>query len=565
MKLITTQKVNCQDCHRCLRSCPVKAIGIEAGQARVLENKCVLCGRCVVECPQQAKVVEDEVEFIKQAILSGRQVVLSLAPSFVAAFNEYRPDDFFAILAGLGFSAVEETAVGAELISRVYASMMANSKVPVISACCPVVVRIIKKYYPGLTHYLAPVVSPMLAHAQLIKRRFGQNAMVVFAGPCIGKIAEKDEANSAVDAVITFAKLRKWLTEANNPIGSEVQKENLLPASSGARFYPIAGGILKSFTKSEYTDSDVISVDGLEECVEAFAALMAGDISPRFVEALACRGGCINGPVSGRTNCSPAKRMSIIQFAACGASSALTEYIDEADFARKHVADQVSEFQPQESEIRQVLYQTGKYFQADEKNCGACGFNSCREKAIAVCQGLTSVETCVPYMRTKAESFANIIVDNSLNGIIVVDKNLAIQEFNPAAERIFKLHKENVKNRALAEFMDSSDVALAAQTGRKVINRRVELVADEIIVSQMIIPVVEHGLIIIVMTDISGLEKNSRELEQVKRQTVEKATEIINKQMQVAQEIAGLLGETTAETKAALFELIGLVKPKEDN
>jgi len=235
-----------------------------------------------------------------------------------------------------------------------------------------------------------------------------------------------------------------------------------------------------------------------------------------------------------------------------------------AAFYRRHAAAPVKETMPSEEEIRQVLKQTGKYTKADEKNCGACGFNSCREKAISVCQGLTTIDTCVPYMRSKAESFANIIVDNSLNAIIVVNTGMVIQEFNPAAEKMFNLGKEMAKGRMLTEFMDCSGIAAAALSGEKVLDRRVEVAVSGVVVSQKIIPVSEHGLVIIVMTDITAQEKQARELAQMKIQTVEKASEIINKQMQVAQEIAGLLGETTAETKAALFELMGLLSAKEE-
>lgn len=559
MKTITTQKANCQDCHRCLRACPVKAIGIEKGQARVIEDKCVLCGRCVVECPQKAKQVEDQIAEVKEAINAGRQVFLSLAPSFVAAFPEYSPEQLWERLLGLGFSAVEETAVGAEGVSRVYSRLLETSDKPVISACCPVIVNTVKKYYPQLVGNLAPVMSPMQVHACLLKERFGKDAMVVFAGPCIAKLGEKDEECSQVDAVITFEQLKCWLAEpGNRPLSSNrlLNKK----ASRGARHYPVAGGILKSFTRSEHTAADIVAVDGLDKCMAVFDALNRGEIAPKFIEALACSGGCIDGPACGTDKCSPVKRQRVLEFAAAEHNPESHAEEDTGAFHREHVADPVNERSPSEEEIRQVLQQTGKYTKGDEKNCGACGFNTCREKAIAVCQGLTTTDTCVPYMRSKAESFANIIVDNSLNAIIVVNAKLEIQEFNPAAEKMFGLWKEMVRCRSLSELMDCSDIAAAAEAGEKITDRRVVVAASGIVAKQKVIPVEEHDLIIIVMTDITAQEKHFRELEQMKNQTVAKASEIIEKQMHVAQEIAGLLGETTAETKAALLELMDLLK-----
>jgi PAS domain S-box-containing protein len=563
MRIITTQQVNCRDCHRCMRSCPLKAIGIENGQARLLDDKCVLCGRCVTECPQHAKQVMNQLSAVTAAIADGRTVVLSLAPSFVAAFPEYQPAELIALLAGLGFATVEETAVGAEIVSEFYSRLLHSADKPVISACCPVAVAVVKKYYPSLVDNLAPVASPMQAHAHLLRQRFGEDAFIVFAGPCIGKLAEGRETVSQVDAVITFEQLKDWLASARPAAAPPAVMPTVAPGN--VRYYPIPGGILKSFVQSESTATDIIAVDGLDNCMEVFDSLLKGEIAPRFVEALACAGGCINGPVSGRAKASPAKRLKVAEFAVAGSHDPFAGPPSGLDFARRHVADPFEEYQPSEAEIREVLKLTGKLSKQDEKNCGACGYDTCREKAIAVCQGLTEIDTCVPYMRSKAESLANFIVEYSLNAIVVVNKDLVIQEFNPAAEQLFGRSKETVKGSRLSRFMDCGAIEAAAATGKKSAGKRVEMPALRRVGSQNIIPLPEHDLIIVAISDITEQEKQARELEQIKLQTVEKASEIINKQMQVAQEIAGLLGETTAETKAALLELVGLLNIKGKN
>ena len=562
MKTITTQKVNCRDCHRCMRSCPLKAIGIANGQAQLIDDKCVLCGRCVIECPQGAKQVENQLPAVTGAIAAGRFVALSLAPSFVAAFPEFTLPDLAARLSGLGFSLVEETAVGAEEVSRHYSRLLADAGKPVISACCPVVVNIVTKYYPELVENLAPVDSPMLVHAKLLKHRYGDDIYTVFAGPCIAKLAESSRADSRMDAAITFRQLREWLAETDSTAAT--QHETQPPARGQTapgqvRYYPIAGGILKSFVRSESTATDIISVDGLENCLEVFAALRTGEIAPRFVEALACTGGCINGPASGCAESVPAKRLKVAQFAAGGGQRRSAP--SGLDFTHRHEPAPFLENIPSESRIREVLRQTGKYNKEDEKNCGACGFNSCRDKAIAVCQGLTEIGTCVPYMRSKAESLANLIVQHSLNAILVVDGNMVVQEFNPAAAKMLNGRQEIAAGSPLTLVIDCDEIIAAVAAERKIANRRVDIPGGAV-ASQTVIPVPEHDLAIIVMTDITTQERNARELEQMKLQTVEKATEIINKQMHVAQEIAGLLGETTAETKAALLELVGLLKAR---
>lgn len=564
MNPITTQQVNCRDCHRCMRYCPVKAVGIEKGQARLVEEKCILCGKCVTECPQHARQVSTQLPDIQAAIQDGRNVILSLAPSFVAVFPEHTPDELLARLHGLGFTVVEETAVGAEAVSRIYSSLLASTEKTVISACCPVIVSAVQKYYPDLAQNLAPVVSPMLAHAKLLKERFGQDAYVVFAGPCIAKIAEAEAADDGlVDAVITFEQLRNWLSEMPDSVASEKPSNTSSQRleAGAARYYPIAGGILKSFMRRETTDTDIVAVDSLENCFEVLDGLRNGEIAPRFIEALACTGGCINGPASGLVACTPAKRRKVTDYA--GPSPVISwQYPDSIPLKREIGAKPVEEHVPSEARIREVLRLTGKTTRQDEKNCGACGYNTCREKAIAVCQGLTEIDTCVPYMRSKAESFANIIVDNSLNAIVVVNNKLEIQEFNPAAETMFGQQRVMVKGVRLTELMDCTDVVAAIRSGEIVNGKRVEFRGSSLVVNQKIIPVPEHSLAIIVFSDITPEEKRNRELAQMRMQTVEKASEIITKQMQVAQEIAGLLGETTAETKGALLELISLLKDK---
>lgn len=564
MNPITTQQANCRDCHRCMRYCPVKAVGIEKGQARLVEEKCILCGKCVTECPQQARQVGSRRADVQAAMGEGRSVILSLAPSFVALFPEYTPAELFDRLQQLGFDLVEETAVGAEAVSRIYSSLLASADKTVISACCPVVVAAVQKYYPDLTDNLAPVVSPMLAHAKLLRERFGPEAYIVFAGPCIAKIAEAEASAGLVDAVLTFEQLRRWLTEAapSGARGTGAGKPAPERLDAGAaRHYPIAGGILKSFMRRETTDTDIVAVDSLENCFEVLDGLRNREIAPRFIEALACTGGCINGPASGLVACTPAKRRKVTDYA--GPSPVIGwRFPETIPLGRTIQAEPVEEEMPSEARIREVLRLTGKTSSQDEKNCGACGYNTCREKAIAVCQGLTEIDTCVPYMRSKAESFANIIVDNSINAIIVVNNRLEIQEFNPAAEAMFGQQRVMVKGVRLTGLMDCTDIAAAVRSREIVDGRRIEFAESKLVVNQKIIPVPEHSLVIIVFSDITQEEKHNRELTQMRLQTVEKASEIITKQMQVAQEIAGLLGETTAETKGALLELISVLKDK---
>lgn len=564
-QVITTQKVNCQDCHRCVRSCPVKAIGIESGHASVVLDKCILCGKCVVECPQQAKQVENQLEIVKAALGAGKKVAFSIAPSFVTAFENLSFGQLRTLLKRFGACAVEETAVGAAAVSEIYASLLATADYPVISCCCPVVTRLVEKYYPNLARNLAPVVSPMIAHGRILKEKLGAEVFVVFIGPCIAKIAEGRDADlvGSIDAVLTFEHLQQWLAGVDMRQDSIPEDNAALDTPGPSRFFPITGGILKSFTEHDETDTDVITVHGLQNCMEVFECMSNWEISPRFVEALACDGGCIGGPGIPVQDGTPVKRARVVNFARQATDSLLNFTMLPEALSRHHTPAPILSMEPSEIEIREILAKTAKFNKADEKNCGACGYSTCREKAIAVWQGLAEVDMCIPYMKSKAESFSNMVMDNSLNAIIVVDENMIIQEFNPASEKMFGHRVDLVKGTSLSQIMDCSDLMYAVETQEKLAARRIEYPERSLITEQMILPIREHKMVILIITDISEREKQNRELQKVKMETIDKAAEIINRQMHVAQEIAGLLGETTGETKAALLDLVGLLKERD--
>ncbi|MDU2066803.1 MAG: [Fe-Fe] hydrogenase large subunit C-terminal domain-containing protein, partial [Sporomusaceae bacterium] len=542
MTLITTEQVNCQDCHRCVRSCPVKAIGIEKSHAKVWDERCISCGRCVVECPQQAKQVENQVDAIKKALHNGEYMVLSLAPSFVAAFPEYSLEQLLLRLHALGFSVIEEASIGAEIVSNHYSRLLEKATKPVISACCPVIVNMITHYHPSLVDCLAPVVSPMVAHGLLLQQKYGPKAQIVFAGPCIAKLEEQKESK-AIHYALTFVQLKEWLSEVKaGALFSDKPVELNGLAYEKARYFPLSGGILKSFLTHDEMDLEILSIDGVQQCSEAFKAMEAGEIAPRFVEALACRGGCINGPASGTTLSLAARKARVVEYAKKGSRQHIIYEEQLYDFTRKHEARPIIQKMPDSYEIKKILQQTGKYSRRDEKNCGACGYNSCRDKAIAVYQGMAEVEMCVPYMRAKAESFANIIVDNSLHGILVMNENCVLQQWNPAAEELFGTLIPLAVGLNLATVMDCSAFQEAWHTANKIMARRIEYAHLALVTEQMILPVPKHGLIIAIISDVSVAERKQQELADLREDTVQKASEIIKKQMHVAQEIAGLLG-----------------------
>ncbi|MBQ2114612.1 MAG: 4Fe-4S binding protein [Selenomonadales bacterium] len=564
MKIINTRKVNCKDCYRCVRSCPVKAIGITNGHAQVMDDRCILCGKCVIECPQHAKKIVTHIPRIEEAIRQGKRVVLSIGSSFWGLFPNYTQSQIISALKKMGFSHVEEVAIGAEAVSLAYRELMNNDpQKTVISSNCPVVVNTIKKYYPSLVEYLAPIVSPMMAHGSLIKQKYGQDTFTVFAGSCLAKFDE-DTEHHYIDAVLTFVQLRQWLNQTYKGVLPEPTEEYIPPVIGNARFFPLAGGILKSFMDFDILDSEIITVDGIENCHEVFRSLKKGEIAPRFVEAFSCRGGCIGGPFGGSGIPIPVRRMRAIKFGNSLDAKRTIEVPEGLDLHLDHQPTPLQSLIPSEEEIQKVLHKTGKFTKADEKNCGSCGYSTCREKAVAVLRGLAEIDMCLPYMRSKAESFANLIVENSVDGILVVDNLMTIQEVNPAFKQMFGLEKIIEKGMSLTEFVSCVDYVQVATFGNKVVQKRIDYPDYGLITDQMIVPLPEHGLVLIVISNVTEEQRRTEAMKKMKDETIEKANEIINRQMKVAQEIAGLLGETTAETKSALLEMMYVLKGGEE-
>ncbi|HHW58332.1 MAG TPA: PAS domain S-box protein [Clostridia bacterium] len=571
MNVISVSKANCKNCYRCVRYCPVKAIKVVDGQAEVVDSLCIYCGRCVIECPQNAKKVRNDLHAVKEFINAGEKVIASIAPSYPAVFDVASPEEMFSILKALGFYGAEETAVGAEMVSIEYQHLIKKGhKGPIITTACPVVKNLVEKYYPGLIRNLAPVVSPMVAHARSLKQRYGLDIKVVFIGPCIAKKAEALDRSvlGDVDAVLTFQELTDWIDEkASTVAGVDFgERENVLEPFI-ARGYPLPGGLLKtSSMEGDFLSREVVVVDGIENCMELLDALEMGNVSGRIFEMMACRGGCINGPSMPSDSSLYERRERLLSFIENNQHQQgyenIKAYAAGIDLRRSFELKVIKAPMPTESQIKEILALIGKTTPEKELNCGACGYPTCRKKAEAVYQGMAEPDMCIPYMRSKAESLANLIIDHTPNGIILVDSNLNIKEINRAAEKIFGVKKEHVQGKPLSLLLDDRDFAWVLANKTDMQDKKVNYPQKFLTVLQTICYIEEEHLLLTIIQDITEQEKQRMEMERVREETIEKAQEVINKQMRVAQEIAEVLGETTAESKMLLLKLIELVKSR---
>ena len=406
---LTLKKSNCKSCFRCVRKCPVKAIRFSGNQAHIIGNECILCGKCVNQCPQNAKQIVDETEKVRVMLQMGMPVVVSLAPSFVANYDGAGIGAVTEALLKLGFHSVEETAIGATIVKNEYERMLReDGRDIIISSCCHSINLLIQKKYPKALQYLANVMSPMQAHCQDIKRRMPE-AKTVFIGPCVAKKDEAEYYHGIVDAVLTFEELDQMLAAS----GISIEKTPDSLVESRARFFPTTGGVLKTMTERN-PEYRYMAIDGVENCMAALKDIESGIVHKCFIEMSACVGSCIGGPVMSKNDFSfIADYMSICDFA--GEKDFPVTQPESADLEKHFTFIEHALPDPTELEIMTVLRKMGKFRPSDELNCGTCGYNTCRDKAIAICQGKAETSMCLPFLRDKAESFSDTIVNNTPN------------------------------------------------------------------------------------------------------------------------------------------------------
>lgn len=545
------KKSNCKNCYKCIRHCPVKSIRFFENQAFIVEDECILCGQCFVVCPQNAKEIKNDVEAAKALIASGNPVIASIAPSFVANYEGITITALRNALRKLGFSGAEETAEGATVVKQKYDEMVEKGEQElIISSCCHSVNLLIQKHFPEALPYLAKTVSPMQAHSLEIKQR-NPEAKTVFIGPCISKKAEAEDYPDIVDCVLTFEELSGWLEEKGISLEPCDDGEN---EGGKARLFPTGGGILRTM-ECKNSDYTYLHVDGVENCVNALKEVVDGKMGKCFIEMSACYGSCISGPVIERN-----------RHACISNTVTVDKYAKDSDFEALPLTDDkmakdirfigVKRLMPGSKAIDEILQKMGKRTPADELNCGSCGYNTCREKAIAVFNGKADLSMCLPFLKEKAESFSDTIIKNTPNAIIVLNESLEVQQINKAALQLMNIaNASDVLGEQVVRILDPLPFFDVIESGVNIHDKRIYLAEYNKYVEQTLIYDKGYHIIMSIMRDITEEEKAKKAKEELSSSTIEITDKVIEKQMMAVQEIASLLGETTAETKIALTKL----------
>lgn len=420
--LVYTEKEKCKVCYTCVRECPAKAIKIEKGQAEVIESRCIGCGNCVLVCSQNAKKIRDSKLTVKNILESDTPSIAMIAPSFPAEFTEIADHRILVtMIRKLGFSNVVEVSFGADLTAIDYFKTKSSDKGYFISSTCPAIVKYIEKYHPVLTDYLAGTVSPMIAMSRVVKEEYGSDRPVIFIGPCLAK---KDEAelfgNNEIDAVLTFSELRDLFAEKGIFPSDEISEFDPPEGGKGS-ILPVSGGLLETVIAYEdIGDDNVIVAEGRNDFPEAVKEFESGILKGNHLDLLCCNG-CIMGAGMSKEGKRYERMAKVRSYVSRKKDKKLLEehrkYLEkykDIDLSREFKPDdQRILIESDESKIKAVLSSMGKNRPEDELNCAACGYDSCREHAIAILKGLAESEMCLPYTIEQMHNYIGILAETN--------------------------------------------------------------------------------------------------------------------------------------------------------
>lgn len=563
MGIIDFKAIKCKHCYKCVRNCEVKAIMIKNGRAEIMSDKCILCGKCLQICPQSAKTLVSDLDQVKGFIEKGIPTVVSMAPAYMGLLKYKTIGQVQAALKKLGFADVRETAEGAVLVTEEYARLLQEEKMEnIITTCCPSVNDLIEIYYPSLVPYLAPVVSPMIAHGKLLKKEYGQNVKVVFLGPCIAKKKESRDPrhDTYIDAVINFNDINRWLQEEDIVIEDCEDIPFVKADPKVNRLYPITNGVVNSVLATEERADSYrkFYVHGIKNCMDLCESMSRGEISGCFIEMNMCSGGCIKGPTVEDEAISRFKVKLDMEetIEKKPVEPQIVAKMEEGLNLRKiYVDHSPKDPMPTQQQIDEILKETGKVRPEDELNCGACGYATCREKAIAVFQKKAELNMCIPFMHEKAESLSNLVMETSPNVVLIVDKDMKIREYSAVGEKYFGKNRTEALSMYLYEFIDPVDFQWVYDTHQNIHGKKVNYPEYKLATLQNIVYIEQEDSVLATFIDVTKEEEQIQQEYERKLETIDLAQRVIHKQMMVAQEIAGLLGETTADTKTTLTQL----------
>ena len=543
MTIIDLQEKNCKNCHHCVRNCPVKAISFATGKPEIVEEECILCGNCYVICPHDAKRVNSDIDRVKNWLKSGEKVHCSLAPSFVGLLQT--EERVKQTLLRMGFASVEETSIGAAEVSAHYRELCKQATMTnILSTCCPVVVKLITTRFPQLVDQIAPVISPMRASGKILKQKY-PNDKIVFIGPCIAKV-EEGENSDEIDAVLTFEDVFDF---------ADMDKEDFFTTGfigDLSRSYPVTGGIIQTVA-SGCGDYSLMTVDGIGPLMECLQAIVDHTIEHVFIEMSACVGSCLGGPMLKKGQQRRWKAQQILSVT--NQNNGWPVYQIQSDCYTEYKENPLVQPEFSTLQIKQVLRSLGKTDIEHELNCGACGYETCKAKAVGVLQGKADPHLCLPFALEQAQSISNLIIEHTPNGIIVVDENEFIKEINPAAREYLDCVNYPVVHWPLEAILPSEEICSQLKSLQDVRYFTKEYPHLNKTFHHALIPIAKQHINVVILMDLTEEKHKERKIKEYRQTIMDVTQKVIDEQMRTVQEIASLLGETTAKSKIALMQL----------
>lgn len=598
----------CERCYACVRACPVKAITVQVNQDYPYINpeRCIGCGDCLRACAPGAIEYRNEKDYVKELINKGYTAAL-IDPSISGEFvdiTDYRK--FVEMIRALGFKYVNETSFGVDIVARKYKELLEEERGKYfISANCPAIVDYVEKYRPELISNIAPIEPPMVAMAKIVREKYGENLSAVFIGPCVDakKDAQRYQGKGRIDAVLTFVELRELFTEFEIDEKAVHYSDFDAPVGYKGSLYPISqafkeiGGL-----KDELLTTEMLTVDGGEPALNAVRTFdeSINEIKHHF-NLFYCKG-CLMGPgtspkgnpIYRRSMVTSYARKRLQDFDKASWEKEMNRFM-KLDLSRKYVKDDQRLPKPREEKVQEVLKLLGKGDAGFNVGCGACGYDSCRDFAESVANGLAKTDMCIQHSLNNKKDYittlkktneklsqtqkalktseskareeqlrsqesletTSAVLQELSAGVVVVDQKLKIVQSNKKFIEIMGDDARDINEvipgllgadlKALLPYQFYNLFSYVLTNHQTIHNRDVHF--DDSLLNVTIFSIKKGKM-------VGGVIRDLKMPEVQKEEVVNRVTEVIDQNLELVQKIGFVLGEGAAKTEKMLNSII---------